>query len=355
MAMTTTALQAIRGAYPSFLDRHELRPEIYGLLKLAIANATNPMGIISPDILAQARTSWGRATEIPVMSPSSSANGTGLTCTFSGTEAISDLIGITYVSISNGYDMEPAKNFQNEISYLQENARKYTDMIRKIAAAVDASVDTALTANITPEAEYASSYVGAGERYPFIANVMQVALANRPNFFNDATDIMAADNLLPTFDVVGSTNLRSIVSQLFAQGEANSQNTEYQFTKGDFDFLFSNNLTATPVTADASGIIMPKGAIAILNRNSPDCLAGNIAGGDKRFGTLFDPTLGMTMDTLDYSECGSIATKTGNVQDTTAVIERHQVAIHYAILTPYSNFASSGVSSVIRKFDLKKV
>lgn len=355
MAMTTTALQAIRNDYPSFLDRFELRPETYGLLKLAIANATNPMGIISPDVLAQARTSWGRSNEIPVMSPTANANGSGLTCTFTGTEAISDLIGVTYVSISNGYEMQPAKNFQNEISYLQENARKYTDMIRKIAAAVDASVDTALTANITPAAEYDSSYVGTSNRYPFTANVMGVALANRPNFFNDLTDIMAADDLLPQFDVVGSTNLRSIISQLFAQGQANSENTEYQFTKGDFDFLFSNNLTLTPTTSDATGIVMPKGAIAILNRNSPDCLAGNTAGGDHKFGTLFDPTLGMTMDTLDYSACGPISTESGNVLDTTAVREYHQVAIHYAILTPYSNFANSGVSSVIRKFDLLKV
>ncbi len=93
---------------------------------------------------------------------------------------------------------------------------------------------------------------------------------------------------------------------------------------------------------------MPAGAFGIVTRNSPDCLANNTSTDGKQWGTLFDPTLGMTMDTLFYSECGDISVESGNAADTAAVREYHQMAVHYGILTPYEN----SQSGVIRKFDL---
>ena len=95
MAMTVTARQAARIAYPNMFDKWELRGTKYGLLDLALQNATMPQGIISSDLLTKAAQSWGQTIEIPVMSPALQANGTGLTCSFSGTEAISALVNVT--------------------------------------------------------------------------------------------------------------------------------------------------------------------------------------------------------------------------------------------------------------------
>jgi hypothetical protein len=67
----------------------------------------------------------------------------------------------------------------------------------------------------------------------------------------------------------------------------------------------------------------------------------------KQYGTIFDPTMGMNLDTLYFSSCADINALTGNAADTSAVNEVHQMAAHYAILTPYET--SNGV---IRKFDL---
>jgi len=350
MAMTATALQDLRANYPSLLDRHELRPEKYGLLMKGVQNATNPStGIISADVLEKARMSWGRDVDIPVMSISSGANGTGLACTFTGTEAISAFVNLTFVTVSNGFEMQPAKNFQNEIKYQAEFARKYSDAIRAMAGSANAAIDTALTAVI--EGTYTSSYTGVGNKYGAIGanDAIQVSLANRPDFFNDLVDILAADDIFPQLDVLSYINGRGIVSQLFAQGDANATNTAYQFQQGDYNFFFDKDVTVGAVAAtDASGYVMPVGAYGVMTKNSPDCLANNTTTDGKQYGTLFDPTLGMTLDTLYFSSCKDINAVTGNAADAAAVNEYHQMAAHYCILTPYENTQSG----VIRKFDL---
>lgn len=343
--MTATVLQDLRANYPSLLDRHELRPEKYGLLNKAVMNAANPTtGIISPDVVEKAKASWGRNVDIPVMQVASASNGTGLACTFTGTEAVSAFVNITWVTVSNGFEMQPAKNFQNEIKYQQEFARKYSDAIRAMAGSINGAIDTALDA--AARTAYTSSYVGA--KYTLTLDAVQSSLANRPDFFNDLVDILAADDYYSPFDVIGSTNLRGIVRQLYAQGEANDTNTQYQFTMGDYNFYFDNDVTVS-LASDATGYAMPVGAYGVVHRNSPDCMANNSTTDGKVYGTLFDPTLGMTMDTLFFSECGDISTESGNAADTAAVKEYHQMAVNYGIMTPYANAATD---NSIFKFDL---
>lgn len=351
--MTATALQDLRANYPSLLDRHELRPEKYGLLMKGVMNANNPsVGIISADVLDKARMSWGRQVDIPVMQVASDANGTGLACTFSGTEAVSAFVNLTWVTVSNGFEMQPAKNFQNEIKYQAEFARKYSDAIRAMAGATNAAIDTAINAVAAVPADYTSSYVGAGTKYGAVnavENSIQVSLANRPDFYNDLVDILAADDIFPQFDVLSSINGRGIVAELFAQGQANATNTQYQFTQGDYNFIFDKDVTIGTIAAtDASGYVMPVGSYGVMSRNSPDCMAGSVTSDGKQYGTLFDPTMGMTLDTLYYSTCADINALTGNAADTSAVNEVHQMAAHYCILTPYEGVASG----VIRRYDL---
>jgi hypothetical protein len=291
--------------------------------------------------------SWGRNVDIPVMEIASGANGTGLACTFTGTEAVSAFVNITWVTVSNGFEMQPAKNFQNEIKYQQEFARKYSDAIRAMAGSINGAIDTALDA--AARTAYTSSYVGVGNKYgALVADAIQSPLADRPDFFNDLVDILAADDYYSPFDVLGSTNMRGIVRQLFAQGSANDTNTAYQFEMGDYNFYWDKDVTVS-ASCDATGYVMPVGAYGIVSRCSPDCLANNMTTDGKQYGTLFDPTLGLTMDTLYFSECGDISTESGNAADTAAVKEYHQMAVHYGILTPYADAATD---NSIFKIDL---
>jgi len=272
MAMTATVLDNIKVNYPSFLDQFDLRGSEYALLNKGIQNVNVGGGIISPDLVSKARNSWGRTIDIPVMGAlnNSLALGSGITCTATGVEAISAFVNVTYVTVSGAFKMQPTKNDQNEISYLQEFARKYTDIMRKIADNLDNAIDTALTTALCPAAQYSSSYVGALKKYgALVANRVQSSLALRPDLFNDYTSIQKADDIrpMPRFDVIGSTNLESIVRKYMAQGVSNDTNDSYQF--GAYDFTWSNNVTVS-AASDATAYILPKGSYGVIFRNAPD-------------------------------------------------------------------------------------
>ncbi len=367
MAMTATTMKDLVIDYPNMLDKYELRGTTYPLLNKGIENANNTgVGIISADLKEKALNSWGRGIDIPVMTPAPNANGTGLTCTFSGTEAISAFANVTWVSLSNGFNMQPVKNYSNEIDYFQEYARKFTDAMRSMALALDGAVNTTLAAALTPAAQYGSTYVGAAGKYgALVGDRIQVSLANRAVFFNDLPDIMAEDDILPEFDVLSSTNGRSIIQTLYAQGDANSTNTQYQFTTGDYSFGFGKRVTKTAgATIDASGYVMPKGAYGLVWKVRPDCRNMNPTTDGKIFGML-DPSAlpeefrtpfgDAPIGTLYSSTCGTAAVESGNADDATSVLESHQFEVHYGIITPYTNFAVSGVPSVIRGYDLLNV
>ena len=355
MATTATNLQEIRTSYPSLLDKYETRGTNYGLTMLGMANAGASYGIITDDVITTAKTKWGQAVKIPVMTPSAHANGSGLGCTVAVTDAVSALSAVTFVTISNAFSMEPQKSDQNEIKYFDEFMRKWTDASRKIALAMETAIDTALIAALTPAAQYGSTYVGGGSKYgALVADYIQVSLANRGDFFNDLPDIMAADDLYPKFDIVGSTNLRGIVQKLYAQGEANSTNTQYQFTTGDYNFYFSNRVSVNGAIP-ASLYAMPQGAYAVVTRNSYDCQYGRKTTDGHVYGMEYNDIIGADVDTLYYSTCANISALSGNAGDTAQVREYYQMAVHYAIITPYTNFAVSGVPAVIRGADILAV
>jgi hypothetical protein len=348
--LDATKLQELRAMYPNNFVRLENRGQKDGLLDLALANAMNPQGIINADIMDKARRAWGRDAKIPALTGTAAANGTGLSCTFGDNTPISELVALTFATVSNGFQMKPQVYYNNEISYEQTRSWLYTKAIREMAKAIDALFDTTLTANIATAAEYNNPY--AGTKYPFVANKLQVSLAQQPYFFADMTAINASDDLEDErFDIVGSTNLQPTVRLIFNQGESNDENTAYQ--AGDFDFRFSNRVIPTPVTSTSSFFVLPKGAIVVMSQNNPINLenGGRTTGDGKTFGTLFDPTLGMLMDTLYEDNCADVSGITGNPRDTASIVEGYQMAVHFAILTPYTDFATSGVPSTIRKVD----
>lgn len=357
MTMFATILQDIRVQYPTRLDEYENRGPRFQLLNKAVQNTGSPRGVVDQKVIDAAAASWGRGVEIPVISPNTDAVGTGITCSPAGIEFLTELVGITWVTVSYAFSLQPAKNDQNDIKYAQEFSNKYINGIRAMGKTIEDLLDTALTSNITPAVQYNSSYVGTGNRYPFTADVMGVALANHDDFFNDLPAILEADELEGPYDVIGSTNLSAILNKIKAQGMGNAENKMYQFEADtNFNFITSNRVTLTPTTSDASMYVMPEGAFGIVNRLRPDCENMRPTTSGKRFGVVRnEPTLGLDLGTISWSDCADINALTNNALDTVGVQEYHQMEAMVGIITPYSNFANSGVSSVIRKADFLKV
>lgn len=352
MATTATVLDNIKVNYPSLLDQFDLRVSDYGLLRKALTNTNMATGIISADLKQKAMNSYGRTLDIPVMSQVGGTLGSGLSCSGGDSVPVSNFVNITWVTVSNDWFMEPSKNDQNEISYLEEFANQYRAKMNEIYNSIDTAIDTALSVALAVEAQYKSSYVdGVGSKYPVLtANRIDVSLAQRNLFLNDLTSIQKADDIFGRQDIIGSTNMESIIRELGAQGTGNDVNQGYQL--GLFDFTFTNNVTVGALS-DASAYVVPKGSFGIVFRNSPDPKAGRATTDGKQYGMTFDPVLQANIDTLYSSTCADINVKTGNGLDVANVQESHQVAVTYGILTPYSNFDESDQGGVIRGFNFQ--
>lgn len=349
MATTATNLDNIKVNYPSMLDQFDLRMADYGLLAKANQYANDSTGIISNDLKAKAQDSWGRTIDIPVMSQVAGTLGTGLSCSPADSVPVSAFMNVTWVTVSASWYMEPSKNEQNEINYLQEYMNQYKAKMNAIYNNLDAAVDTALIAALCVQAQYSSSYIG-GKYGALTANRIDATLAQRDGFLNDLTSIQKADNIYGRQDVIGSTNAESIVRALGAQGTGNDTNDAYQL--GLFDFSFTNNVTVG-AASDASCYVVPKGSFGMVFRNHPDAKAGRMTTSGKQYGMVYDDVLGTNVDTMFESDCADINVKTGNALDTSNVQEKHQVSVNYGIITPYSNFAVSGEGAVIRGFNFQ--
>jgi hypothetical protein len=349
MSIIQTQLDRLVADYPNGLDQWNLRLEDYGLTRKALMNTANPTGIISNDVIEKAQNSYARGLDIPVMSTSKGTLGNGLSCTSSGVEAISDMVGVIWTRVSADWTMEPSKNETNHISYQQELARKTMDNMDLIYENIEEAIDTNLIANLAPEAQYTNSYIGAGNKYgALVANRVQVTLAQRDRILNDWTSISKSDSIRGRLDVIGSTNMESIIRDLNAQGISNDTNDAFQI--GLFDFMFSNNVTVG-ANSDATAYVVPKGSFGILFRNGKDPLANRRTTKGHIYGTLFDDKLDTLVDTLFVSDCADISAISGEALDDANVKEFHQVAVTYGLLVPYRSGAQAK-GGVIRGFDM---
>tara|TARA_R110000803_G_scaffold101982_3_gene169998 strand:- start:875 stop:1948 length:1074 start_codon:yes stop_codon:yes gene_type:complete len=355
MAMTATVLDNIKVNYPNLLDQFDNRKADHGLLRKAIMNSNMAGGIISADLKEKAQNSYGRTIDIPTISQTPGTLGSALACTATDTVSVSAFVNVTWVTVSASWFMEPAKNDQNEISYLQEFASQYSAQINAIYNSMDSSIDTALIAALCVEAQYGNTMIGAGNKYgALLANRIDVSLAQRELFLNDMTSINKSDDIYGRQDLIGSTNAESILRNTYAQGQANDTNTGFQ--AGLFDAMFTNNVTVG-AASDATCYVVPKGSFGLVTRNSPDCRAGRSTTDGKMYGMTYDPVLGANIDTLYSSSCQDINAKTGNALDVAAVQEQHQIAVNFGILTPSSAFAAGppiiGAPGVIRAFNFQ--
>jgi hypothetical protein len=353
MATTATNLDNIKVNYPSLVDRYDNRLGDYGLLRKANEYSNSAMGIVTNDLKTKAMNSWGRTIDIPTMAPNGGTLASGLVCTPGDTVAISSFVNVTWVSVSGSWFMEPSLNDQNEINYLQMWLNHYHATMDLMYNSVDSTINTGLVAALAPQAQYSSSYIGAGKYGALTANRIDASLAQRPGFLNDLTSINKADDIFGRQDIIGSTNMESIVRDMGAQGSGNDTNDAYQL--GLFDFSFTNNV-AVGAVSDASGFVVPKGSFGIVYRNHPDCKAGRSTTSGKQYSTVYDPIFGTDLDVTFQSLCADNNVKSGNALDVAVVREIHQVNVNFGIITPSNSFgvgASDAKGGVIRGFNFQ--
>lgn len=344
MSIVNLKKQNARGVYPSELDRQELRQQEYGFIDLALRSTPSLLNSVNQSVIAN---SWGApATQVPVFQKNVVAATVGtMTCSFPTNDATAALVNVTFVKANTGFRIIPRLTDQSDIvTEAQDFMRQYSDAEESLANFLEAQILAAVDA--AKATTYNSAFVGAAAKYPLLADALQVAAADVPNFFNDAKSIMQADDFSRNgLEVIGDAQLASFVNQYVNQGSGNATNTAYQFN--GYTYTYSNS-TTTSAAAVSTGYIMPTGSIAMIGKVSPDAAANRVSMSEGiRWSVEQSDLLGVPMELMVKDECADMSAVTGNAEDTNALVKSYQMGVNCAILTPYN----TGTNGGIKKFD----
>lgn len=347
MSLVKTVLQDIRAEYPSNLDRDELRLKTFGLLTAVIAMTTSPTSIVSSDLRAKAERSQGRNLDVPVLRKGAVTIKNVRSCTFSGGETESDFIRVIWKTIAFDITMVPSNYENNEIGYNEDLSKKLIEGAEAMQIEIETDLDLALDANKSQV--YNSTIVG--DTYGFVGNAIQVTNADLDFFFADFEPINFADDFnVSTVKVIANHRWMSIVKKIEEQGEMNDENTAY--TVDGKEFTYSNRII-NGAGVKATGYFMPDGSVGFLTRQSVDARLGHTTTDGFEWAVDTIPGLPFPVDIKYKSTCDdkSAMQATGTAHLTSTKVEHWQIAVDYAIVTPYNSDLATKPNS-IRKFEL---
>ena len=336
--LANTLTQNLRTDAPSNLDKYEDRLSRYGAWELVKEDTNDINSIVTPEVIEKAKMSIGNTLQIPVIDGADVTIGSTRSCTIADTENVSNLVTVSFTTYSFGFNMIPAQYQNNDIKYQQDFNRKLVKYLKKFAATLDTAAVTAIEA--AKSQVWGSSFVGLGKKYGALAaSAVQVTQAQKNLIFNDLTAMMAEDDFEGTYNVLGSTTLKSTVGQYANQGAGNSTNTMFQF--GEYDFKYSNRVT-NGAGVESTFYAMPKGTTATFNRNEPDAILGSKVDESEYWELVQVPIVELEMGVKYKKECAdnsSINGGSGAGHLTGSMKETFIWSTDVAIITAYNRDA----------------
>lgn len=332
-----TYLQDIRGLYPNGFDRNEWRFTKSGLLTAVKEMSDSPLSIITDDIRKKALESEGRALKVPVIKQGELTVTNARTCTIGNYENESALVTVNWTTLVVNISMVKAQYAKNEITYLQDLNKKLLLVKEAFTKAMEQAIYARLELAKATAAQYNSSLVGVGNKYPFVADAMQVSVADQPYFFNDLEVILNEDDFhAPLLHVLGSTTLQSYVRHWANQGGGNYENLQYQFDGKSFRY---SNRVINGSGVRATGYVMPDGSIGLLTRNNIDAVQGNKTSDGTLWETAFIDGFPFEVGVMYKSTCAdkSALNGTGLEHLTATMVEQWQFSIDFGLVTPYQS------------------
>ena len=331
--LAATALNEYRAKYAgSNLDKAENRGSGFGLLSLAKRDTPN---IISEAEIVKARGNAARATKIPVLQKISFTPGSVRTCTPETKYSTSALVTITWATLFNGFHMIPSQYENNEVGYIEDFKHKLQQLELQWAKTIEAAIYTKL------DAVKSTTFTADGSPFDFTGSVIQIPAAYTKTYLDELYASLMADDFSAPFNMVASPGVMPVNNFFANQGQANSENTAYQF--GDYSFDYSNRVTKT-TGARGTFFVMPKGSLGMLTWVDPDARRkAKIAEGNY-WDTFSMPMLGVDAGLHVLMACGDNGTEAGSGLEA-SVTENFMFSMDYAFVTPY---ISAGAAPIFK-------
>lgn len=337
MSLAATRLDEYRLSYDrSNLDVWEHRMSNYGAFQTFLGDTPNLIPGWA-DLIAN-RTSQVRTVSIPVINRKDFTSGSSRTCSAQSHEITSAYVTPTWSTYQAGFDMVPAVNHNNHISYQNDFNNKMWHMQRDILEDMDNAGVTHLNTNKT--------IVNAadGNPYTVTANDMIVPAADNELFFNELGAIFSANDLPQMgINVVGSPRYQALVREYSSQGTSNAENRAFQF--GGYDFSYSPRVSVA--TGDRDSVYaMPKGTLAFLSWVDFDSKQNHTSTDGKEWMTMHLPVAGIDVGVLYQSTCADKSSTASGLEATLS--ESWSFSFDYSFNSSYNSDTATYAGAIYK-------
>lgn len=342
--LSETKLRGARAQVNGQLESQEVRMPAFGVLDAVNRQNRSSETILSADARQKIQNSQGRTVEVGVYKDVDVTVKSARSCVIDDFHNETVQVLLTSAEIVADISMFPAQYGRNQVDYTGDLAKK----LRRVGKAFSVETESLITAawDTNKSVIYNSPLIPT--KYPLLGDTIQVSLAQQQYFFNEMSSIMQSDdfNDMP-YDVIGNTTLSAIVRQWGNQGNANAQNSGFQF--GDFNFDFANSV---PVTAAAlsTAYCMPQGSTGLELQNTSEAKSRiSLGGGLKEWYEATIPVFNKKVSVSYNADCVDASVTLGEPDLVNTAREAWQFSTKVFIVTPYDS------DPVTRATGIKKI
>ena len=343
MSLAATKLQDLRVNYQGRFDAANLQNPAYGLLEMARDMSEGQNSIITQEIQRQADLSNGADIQTSVLKRGNVTINNVRSCTIQCSDNESDLVTISFKTISADICMKPVVYINNEIGYNQDLIKKLSDVANAFSREISDDIETTLDANKSQV--YNSSIVS--DRYTLDGNIIQVPAAQRSSFYGDMAFINFADNFTSTpIYVAGNDGVGAEVARIqreAGEGDARNQAVTLNQKRFYYDMSITNRAAAF-----GTGYFMPENAFGLLT-TIPVVHQTGFVGQNKEWTSGLLPDFPFRVAFLYENSCADLSSEVDNA--TAEPIEKWQISLDYATVTQYNQDPTTQ-PGVIRKFEI---
>ncbi len=342
MSLLNTRIQNIRSG--TNLDKYEFRASRYGGWDIFATQTADPAGIITPDMVEAARQSIGSTYEVPVIDFDSGVTiGSSRSLTIADSENTSQMVTITFVTLTWGFTVVPAMYWNNEIKVQRDFKTKFIKYLHELAAHLDGlaigELETARTTVFNDALDYTE-----------VGNALRATWPKREFILGDLNPIMAANDFYSQIHIVGNGGIESITRNLTEKGLYNEINKQLQYS--DKVLHFTNRIS-NGGGVYGTGYAVNAGSLGVLTRLEREAILRGKARTGHEWDTERLPLVDLEVGTYYYESVGDFNAIAGaaTTDMDRARKEHYGFALDISFLTSYNS--RSGVDpDPVAKFEV---
>jgi hypothetical protein len=340
----------LRSQYRNQFDKHELRESRYGALQFfKQESASRP--IFDPETIANIQKSYGNSVVVPVLDAQTVTITTPYTrtCSIVDSENESALVTLTFASYGWGFSMTPATHYNNDVKYFTDWERK----MRKYLIQYAADLDTLCIATLEADKNIYWPAGGPTSFYSQTGDALQVAQADKNDFYNQLDAIMQVMDFYDAINVVANPHHTPLVRRLSNQGAANDENEAFQFALRGYTWFPTNRIT-NGGGVESTGYSVQLGTCYIGNRNDADTVMGGSIGGNQKVWSQENmPIVNLLMGSYYQQDCGDRSAMAGpaTAGNTRSRYEGFEFSTDIVVATTYNSAIASRYQPIL-KFEI---